>query len=163
MTRKKVLLILPLFLLFLSTERLSAKINYSLHRHAKHVVTSTQTEDECLATAIYWEAGNETESGKIAVAEVILNRYYVHMASSICNVINQKGQFGFKKFHHPTIKVDLYKKCHDIALLIMSTPQNEFIIPKNILYFNTKNVHKFMQHKLHLYETIGNQSFYYKK
>ena len=47
---------------------------------------------ECMAKAIYFEAGNEPMAGRIAVAKVVLNRvqsgYYPH---NVCGVVYQRN------------------------------------------------------------------------
>jgi spore germination cell wall hydrolase CwlJ-like protein len=47
---------------------------------------------ECMAKAIYFEAGNEPVTGRIAVAKVVLNRmnsgYYPH---NVCGVVYQRN------------------------------------------------------------------------
>jgi spore germination cell wall hydrolase CwlJ-like protein len=45
---------------------------------------------ECLAAAIYKEARGESLKGKLAVAQVVLNR------GEPCTVINQPGQFSWR-------------------------------------------------------------------
>jgi spore germination cell wall hydrolase CwlJ-like protein len=46
---------------------------------------------ECLARAIYFEAGNEPEAGRIAVGKVIVNRVNSgKYANSICGVVHQR-------------------------------------------------------------------------
>jgi len=55
---------------------------------------------ECLARAIYFEAGNESEQGRIAVGKVIVNRVNSgKFANSICGVVYQRSgkqcQFTF--------------------------------------------------------------------
>jgi spore germination cell wall hydrolase CwlJ-like protein len=46
---------------------------------------------ECLAENIYFEAGNEPESGKVAVALVTLNRVATgNYANTICDVVYQR-------------------------------------------------------------------------
>lgn len=48
---------------------------------------------ECLTDAIYYEAGNEPESGQRAVAQVILNRVsHVAYPNSVCGVIYQGSE-----------------------------------------------------------------------
>lgn len=49
------------------------------------------TPTDCLATAIYKEARGESLRGKMAVAQVVLNR-----GTNICNTINAKGQFSWR-------------------------------------------------------------------
>jgi len=52
--------------------------------------TSKFSEEQCLAEAIYFEAGNQPYIGKLAVGNVIINRM-VHMdyPQSICEVVHQ--------------------------------------------------------------------------
>lgn len=55
-------------------------------------------ETACLSQAIYKEAGNQSMDGKIAVANVIMNRTHnPDYPSNVCAVIKQKGQFSFLK------------------------------------------------------------------
>lgn len=49
------------------------------------------TPTECLATAIYHEARGEPWRGRLAVAQVVLNR-----GTNPCKVINRVGQFTWK-------------------------------------------------------------------
>lgn len=51
-----------------------------------------QQEVECLARNIYFEAGSEPRAGKIAVAEVTMNRLKNGFAKSVCGVVNQKSK-----------------------------------------------------------------------
>jgi spore germination cell wall hydrolase CwlJ-like protein len=51
-------------------------------------------ELECLTRNIYFEAGNEPFEGKVAVAQVTLNRVVSErFASSVCGVVYQKNVF----------------------------------------------------------------------
>ena len=50
----------------------------------------------CLATAIFFESGNQPLEGKYAVAAVIMNRVESrHYPNDICAVVNQRSQFSF--------------------------------------------------------------------
>jgi spore germination cell wall hydrolase CwlJ-like protein len=53
----------------------------------------TAKEYDCLSKAIYYEAGNQSQEGKEAVALVIMNRLKEGFAKSICGVTNQKRYF----------------------------------------------------------------------
>ena len=47
---------------------------------------------ECLALAVYWEAGGETREGMAAVASVILNRRaHPEFPPTVCGVVRQGG------------------------------------------------------------------------
>ena len=47
-------------------------------------------EVDCLAKNIYFEAGTEPREGKIAVAEVTVNRVKSGFANTVCGVVKQK-------------------------------------------------------------------------
>lgn len=53
-------------------------------------------EVECLARNIYFEAGGESRAGKIAVAEVTMNRVKSRIfPKTVCGVVHQKNQFSW--------------------------------------------------------------------
>lgn len=55
-------------------------------------------EHGCLTEAIYREAGSEPHRGRLAVAEVILNRTRSGLfPKTVCGVTHQRGQFTFPK------------------------------------------------------------------
>jgi spore germination cell wall hydrolase CwlJ-like protein len=61
-------------------------------------VQKTIKEEKCLTEAIYYEAGNQSEIGKEAVALVILNRVgQKHRPKTICGVIAQAHIIEDKK------------------------------------------------------------------
>ncbi len=59
----------------------------------EHVGRSADTrEEECLARNVYYEAGGETFSGKVAVAAVTLNRVDdPRFPKTICGVVEQRS------------------------------------------------------------------------
>lgn len=57
---------------------------------------TTDSEHECLAGAVYFEAKGEPLHGQLSVAEVILNRARSgRFPTSPCGVVKQRGQFSF--------------------------------------------------------------------
>ena len=59
-------------------------------------------EFECLAKAVHREAGNQSHDGKLAVAQLILNRVESgRFADTICGVVNQRGQFFQTASYNP--------------------------------------------------------------
>jgi spore germination cell wall hydrolase CwlJ-like protein len=55
-----------------------------------------KAEEECLATAVYFEAKGEPRRGQLAVAQVILNRMHSgRFPATACGVVRQRGQFSF--------------------------------------------------------------------
>jgi spore germination cell wall hydrolase CwlJ-like protein len=56
-------------------------------------ISITSKDIVCLANNIYYEAGNEPEEGKVAVAMVTINRVRDgRFGNSICSVVNQRTQ-----------------------------------------------------------------------
>jgi len=53
---------------------------------------SVQKEVQCLTQNIYYEAGSEPSAGKIAVAEVTMNRVKKGYAKTVCGVVTQKSK-----------------------------------------------------------------------
>jgi len=67
---------------------------------------STEIDDEleCLAKVVLHEAGNQSRAGRIAVAEVVMNRLQDprrRFGSTICGVVLQRGQFFNVNAYHP--------------------------------------------------------------
>ena len=86
-------------------------------------------EVECLAKNIYFEAGTEPREGKIAVAEVTINRVRGGFAKSVCGVVTQKvkNTCQFSWYCKPKLPIN------------NSAAWNESNkIAKNILLFNKK-------------------------
>jgi spore germination cell wall hydrolase CwlJ-like protein len=72
--------------------------------HAKEV--GKQSDLECLATNIYYEAASEPEEGKVAVGLVTINRSNSgNFPTTICGVVNQRTVFSVP---HSITKVHTY-------------------------------------------------------
>lgn len=55
--------------------------------------SSRERAEQCLAEAIYYEAGSESEDGQRAVAQVVLNRVrHAAFPNSVCGVIYQGSE-----------------------------------------------------------------------
>jgi N-acetylmuramoyl-L-alanine amidase len=63
----------------------------------------SEAELACLTRVILYEAGAESRSGQLAVAQVVLNRARSgRFPRTICGVINQRGQFAsIRSFNAP--------------------------------------------------------------
>ncbi|HYJ31564.1 MAG TPA: cell wall hydrolase [Allosphingosinicella sp.] len=74
-------------------------------RPARPAVAATGASDAeltCLTRVILYEAGAESRSGQLAVAQVVLNRVRSgRFPRTICGVINQRGQFSAIRSYHP--------------------------------------------------------------
>ena len=57
---------------------------------------------ECMAKVVLHEAANQPYDGKVAVAQTLMNRLSTgRMGGSICEVVNQPGQFFRTAAYHP--------------------------------------------------------------
>lgn len=82
-------------------------------------VAMTDADVQCLAKNIYHEAGVESRAGKIAVAQVTINRLKNgNYGKSICKVVHAKAQFSWtldKKLRNEKPKGELWQASLAIA------------------------------------------------
>lgn len=70
----------------------------------------------CLAKNAYFEAGNQSTKGKIAVTNVVMNRTEdSRFPSTPCGVIRQKNQFSWVGVRNKITETDVYKECLKVA------------------------------------------------
>lgn len=78
----------------LKTEARAASLSELVEEHAD--VETDDSEHDCLASAVYFEAKGEPLEGQLAVAEVVLNRAASgKYPESVCGVVTQRSQFSF--------------------------------------------------------------------
>jgi spore germination cell wall hydrolase CwlJ-like protein len=59
-------------------------------------------ELECLAKVVLHEAGNQSRTGQLAVAQVVMNRVRSpRFPDTVCDVVMQRGQFFNVHAYHP--------------------------------------------------------------
>lgn len=106
---------------------------------------------DCLARNIYWEAASEPFEGKVAVAQVTLNRVDSgRFADSVCGVVYQKNVFYQKvvcqfswycETNHRVrpINRELYRESEDVAKRVLL---ENFRLPglKNAIYYHADYV-----------------------
>jgi spore germination cell wall hydrolase CwlJ-like protein len=87
------------------------------------VAKDALSEKRCMVSAIYYEANTQSDVGKRAVMDVILNRVKA-TGKSVCQVIAQPGQFSWfdKK---PILKYnvemkDLLKRMEGVGVVLMN-------------------------------------------
>jgi spore germination cell wall hydrolase CwlJ-like protein len=135
-----------------------------------YITAAEQTRQlECLTRNIYWEAANEPFEGKVAVAQVTLNRMQSgKFANSVCGVVHQKNvfyekvvcQFSWycennhkvKPVHKP-----LWRESEEVAKKVLL---EGFRLPslKHALYYHADYVNPGW--KLPKIEQIGRHIFY---
>jgi spore germination cell wall hydrolase CwlJ-like protein len=125
-------------------------------------------ELKCMTDNIYFEAGNQSSIGKIAVGRVVLNRLEdKRYPSSVCGVVYHKVksiyQFSWvsEKKHHKKnrINTQLYAECEDIAydLLAYNSFSDSF---KNILFYHADYVNPSWFKRFKVAARIDNHIFY---
>ncbi|MBW8743624.1 MAG: cell wall hydrolase [Sphingomonas sp.] len=85
---------------------------------AAPVATSADTASvECMAKVVMHEAGNQPREGKIAVAQTLVNRLKVggRFGDSICEIVNQKGQYFRIASFHPRKDSDGWQEAVEVA------------------------------------------------
>jgi len=135
-----------------------------------YVTAAEQTRQlECLTRNIYWEAASEPFEGKVAVAQVTLNRMKSgKFADSVCGVVYQKNVFyekvvcqfswycegnqKMKPIHNP-----LWRESEEVAKKVLL---EGFRLPsmKNALYYHADYVNPGWQ--LPKIDQIGRHIFY---
>ena len=94
-------------------------------------------EFECLAKAVHREAGNQSREGKLAVAQLVINRMNSgRFANSICGVVNQRGQFFQTSSYNPRRDTAQWASAVSIAreALEGSAPQ---VVPGAVFFHAT--------------------------
>lgn len=105
---------------------------------------------ELMARTVYAEARGEEFEGKVAVAQVILNRYESgRFGDSIRRVVLAKNQFAVSK------------KYDDECMEAVEAAIEEKLHPEDMYYFRVSKKKKWRNFEF--YDRIGNHSFYCAK
>jgi len=127
---------------------------------AYQTVKATNAELLCLAKNIYYEARGEPMHGKIAVAQVTLNRvtHRTEFQSSICQVVYAKHQFSWTMEQHREPRGEAWLEAKTIAKAVVV---GTVYLPKfNALYFHNLTVKPQWNKTKELVAKIGNHIFY---
>ena len=122
-------------------------------------------EVECLARNIYFEAGSEPRAGKIAVAEVTMNRVNSQQfPKTVCAVVHQKAkgtcQFSWVCQNKNQIRNQTaWRESIKIAENILISKQQYGIIG-NAMYFHADYVNPAWADEKKLIAQIGRHIFY---
>lgn len=86
-------------------------------KQVKKEVPFRDKEIKCLADNIYYEASHEPIQGKIAVANVTLNRVRnKHFPDTVCRVVYQKYQFSWTRGVKKKFNAKEYRSAMKIAI-----------------------------------------------
>jgi spore germination cell wall hydrolase CwlJ-like protein len=123
-------------------------------------VKATKSELLCLAKNIYYEARGEPLQGKIAVAQVTLNRvtHRTQFESNICGVVYAKHQFSWTMEKHREPRGPAWHEAQAIAkaVIIGTAHLPDF----RALYFHNLTVKPQWNRTKELVARIGNHIFY---
>lgn len=125
-------------------------------------VTSTaamaKTDLECLAKNIYFEARGEPYLGKLAVAQVTLNRAN-HIKHSICRVVYHPHQFSWTMYNYKILDFDSWLESLQLAERILLRGRALKNFPAT--HYHNLTVEPGWQHGMLKVSKIHNHKFYY--
>jgi spore germination cell wall hydrolase CwlJ-like protein len=136
----------------------------------EEITASTQRQLHCLAQNIYHEAGSESYNGKVAVAQVTVNRANNgKFPSTICEVVNQKTQIAdrticqFSWVCDPVAKgrriySKAWKESQEIARKVLLDGLRLESLGSDALYFHNARVRP--KWGLERIDRIGGHTFY---
>ena len=127
---------------------------------AYQTVKATNAELLCLAKNIYYEARGEPMHGKIAVAQVTLNRvtHRTEFQSSICGVVYAKHQFSWTMGPHREPSGPAWREAQAVAKAVVVGTVH---LPNfKALYFYNLTVQPQWNRTKELVARIGNHIFY---
>lgn len=127
---------------------------------AYQTVKATKSELLCLAKNIYFEARGEPIQGKIAVAQVTLNRvtHRTEFDASICSVVYARQQFSWTHERHREPRGDAWLEAQALAKAVVI---GTAYLPKfSALYFHNQTVKPTWSRTKELVARIGNHTFY---
>jgi len=139
-------------------------VSHNLETHTQ-IQNQPESNIDCMADAIYYEAGHESLLGKEAVGRVIYNRIRHGFSKTACGVVNQRigttsCQFVFRCTPHPTPPShQLYLQCERIAEEILVEGKYVEVVPPSALFFHAVYVHPKWAHYVSVAQ-IGGHIFY---
>jgi len=132
----------------------------------RHRVVDTR-QLQCLTEAVYYEAGNQPDKGKEAVAHVVLNRLKTgQFGSTVCKVVYERSTKGcaFTWVCHGTrakINQDVLSNVKRIAQVVYSSEQPDFT--HGALYFHTLKAKPYWRKFVEKTLVLGDHVFYRKR
>jgi spore germination cell wall hydrolase CwlJ-like protein len=135
------------------------------------ITNNSLRELDCLTKNIHWESRGEPLAGKIAVAQVTLNRVADgRFGDDVCSVVYQKTNIAqrlvcqFSWVCEGKAKINerdpRFKQAMHIAFNVLAFDAYKDVIPKNVLFFHASFVNPNWPHTK--VTQIGNHVFYSK-
>ena len=123
----------------------------------------SKKEFDCLARNIYYEAGVEDTLGKLAVAQVTLNRVKTgYWGDTICDVVYAPSQFSWTKIKKRAwlqVKGPLWEESVSVAHQVLNDGTRVEPL-KRALFYHADYVNPFWKDKQYKIAQIGTHIFY---
>jgi len=138
-------------------------------KHAKTMVKSPVihvSDEQCLATTIWRESGNQSFRGQMLVAAVVVNRMKHHKMTA-CQVVRQRGQWSWFKGEHSLALTQQSKMYLGMARqILLDVKHGKFVNyagKHNIMWFHSKQVSPRWKKSVKMVVAEGNHYFYAKR
>ena len=131
----------------------------------QNIHLANNRELKCLADNIYYEAGNQSTTGKLAVAAVTINRVNSpKFPKSVCSVVYQRTkrvcQFSWVCEGKKSVRsAQQYAESKKVAEKVLFSGANHGILSRNVLFYHADYVNP--RWKLNRATKIGTHIFYY--
>ena len=152
---KKVILLLWLLVLALP-------LHVGLLAFPKAILDITDNRElECLARNIYYESRGEPFWGKVAVAQVTINRVlHDNYPKTLCGVVYQPSQFSWTL--HNNLRIRDTQAWKESLVIARAVADGLLHIPNfPAIYFHAQHVKPYWHKTKDQVQTIGNHIFYY--
>lgn len=130
----------------------------------QNIHLANNRELKCLADNIYFEAGNQSTQGKLAVAAVTINRVKSpKFPKSVCSVVYQRTkrvcQFSWVCEGKKTVRsAQQYSESKKVAEKVLLSGANHGILGRNVLFYHADYVNP--RWNLRRVAKIGDHIFY---
>jgi spore germination cell wall hydrolase CwlJ-like protein len=130
----------------------------------QNIYLTNNRELKCLADNIYYEAGNQSTQGKLAVADVTLNRVKSpKFPKTVCSVVYQRTkrvcQFSWVCERNKNVRsAQQYTQSKKVAEKVLLSGANSGILGRNVLFYHADYVNP--RWNLKRVAKIGDHIFY---
>ena len=125
-------------------------------------IATDNSQQDCLANAIYFEARGEPIEGQLAVAEVVLNRTQSgRYPATICDVVTQPWQFSFVRDRIiPNADRSSESWRRAVAVARIAEAGASRLLPRDVLWYHADYVSPSWGRRLARNTKIGLHIFY---